>query len=180
MTFTPLPMPELETERCILRGWQPHDFECVAEIFIDENNARYIGGTKEPWQAWRHMALFFGHWHMRGYVSFAAVEKATGQTIGIVGPWNPHGWPEPEIGYAFHPNAHGKGYATETALRTLQYVYDDLEWSTAISLIDKNNAGSKHVAAKMGAVYEKDHVLFGHEAELWRHLPPTQFRERYA
>ena len=180
MTFTPLPMPELETERLLLRGWQPDDFDCVAAIFGDEDNARYIGGTKEPWQAWRHMASCFGHWHLHGYVSFAVVEKDTGQTIGIAGPWNPEGWPEPEVGWALRPGSHGKGFGTEAAREGMRYVYEDLGWQTAISLIDKDNHGSKHVAAKLGATFEREHVLFGHPAEVWRHLPPEQFRERFA
>ena len=180
MTFTPLPLPELETDRLLLRGWQPDDFDCVAAIFGDEDNARYIGGKKEPWQAWRHMASLFGHWHLRGYVSFALVEKESGQTIGLAGPWYPEGWPEPEMGWSLHPKAHGKGYATEAAIRCMHYVYDDLGWPTAISLIDGNNNASKHVAEKLGATFESEQTLFDHPAEMWRHLPPEQFRERHS
>ena len=179
--LAPIPMPTLETDRLILRGWEENDFDAVVAIFCDEKNARYIGGVKTPWQAWRHLALFYGHWHLRGYTNFAVVEKTTGETIGSVGPWYPHGWPEPEIGYSLIPSAQGKGYASEAAIATLKHVYSDLDWKTAISMIDKENVGSKAVAKKMGATLEKSSVLFDeHDAEIWRHLPPEQFMERFA
>ena len=176
-----LPMPRIETERLILRSWQRSDGPAIAEIFADEDNARYIGGTKPNWQAWRHFATIIGHFHLRGYTAFATEEKATGKTIGYVGPWYPEGWPEQEIGYTLVPEAHGKGYATEAAIASLKYVYEQMKWPTAISMIDKRNHGSKNVARKMGASFEKEAVLFGEfPAEVWRHLPPQEFMERHA
>ena len=82
-----LPMPEIETERLILRSWKRSDAPAIATIFADEDNARYIGGTKSDWQAWRHFATIIGHFHLRGYTAFAVEEKSTGKCIGYVGPW---------------------------------------------------------------------------------------------
>jgi len=176
-----LPIPEIETERLLLRAWQKTDAETIVSIFADEENARYIGGTKAPWQAWRHFAMMIGHWHLRGFTPFAVEEKQSGRTLGFVGPWYPDGWPEPEIGYSLVPEGHGKGYATEASIASLSYAYDQLGWTTAISMIDKNNSGSKRVAEKMGASFETESVLFDEfPAEIWRHLPPEQFREQFA
>ena len=127
------------------------------------------------------MAMFYGHWHLRGYTVFAVENKKTGETIGNVGPWYPEGWPEPEIGYSLVPRAHGQGFATEASIASLKFAYETLGWKTAISVIDKENMGSKNVARKLGATFEKDSVLFDEfPAEVWRHLPPEQFLERYA
>lgn len=180
MTFTPLPMPTIETERLVLRGWFPDDFPVIEELFGNEENARYIGGVKEPWEAWRHTAMFFGHYHMRGYTTFAVETKDTGDCIGCIGPWYPGYWPEPEIGYSLISGAQGKGYATEAAAASLSFAYTTLGWTTAISCIDARNEGSKSVARKLGATYEGAVDLFGHSAECWRHLPPTEFAERFA
>ena len=174
-------MPEIETERLLLRGWRASDAEPIMSIFKDAENSKYIGGVKPRWQAWRHFAMILGHWHLRGFTAFAVEEKASGNALGYVGPWYPEEWPEPEIGYALLPEAQGKGYATEASLASLKYAYDELGWETAISLIDKENIGSKHVAGKLGASHEEDALLFGeHAAEVWRHLPPQEFRERFA
>ncbi len=180
MTFL-LPMPVLETERLILRSWRKDDFGAIATIFGDEENARFIGGKKAEWEAWRHFAMIIGHWHLRGFTAFAVELKKTNQTLGYVGPWFPEGWPEPEIGYSLIPKASGNGYATEAAVASLKYAYDQLGWTTAISMMDKKNDGSKKVVRKMGAIFEKNSVLFGKsEAEIWRHLPPQKFQERFA
>ena len=180
MTEALLPMPTLETERLILRAWEASDVQMVVGIFAEEQNARYIGGAKPEWQAWRHFAAMIGHWRWRGFTVFAVEEKNTGVSIGFAGPWYPFGWPEKEIGYSFIPEAQGKGYASEAALATLVYAYSELAWKTAISLIDKRNIASKRVAEKLGASFEKDSLLFGTDtAEVWRHLPPEQFLETH-
>jgi len=174
-------MPVLETERLILRGWNENDFDCVAEIYADEDHARYIGGAKPDWQSWRVLATFIGHYQLKGFSLFAVEEKASGKTIGWCGPWEPKGWPEPEIGYSFHQSVIGKGYATEAAIRALRHAYEDLKWTTAISMIDVDNTASKNVAEKLGAKFEKFGTLFGDtKAEIWRHAPPQQFKERFA
>lgn len=181
MTKTLLPIPVVETKRLLLRGWRKDDFDAVASIFDDEDTARYIGGTKPRWLAWRHFAMIIGHWHLRGFTAFAVEERNSGQTLGYVGPWYPEGWPEPEIGYSLIPSASGQGFATEAAIASLRYAYSELGWITAISMIDKQNEASKRVAAKMGASFEKDAILFDEfEAEIWRHLPPEEFLERAA
>ncbi len=150
-----LPMPQVETERLLLRAWRASDADTVVDVFSDEDNARYIGGTKAPWQSWRHFAMIIGHWHLHGFTAFAVEEKQSGKTLGFVGPWYPGGWPEPEIGYALVPDAQGKGYATEASIASLKYAYDQLGWETAISMIDKNNIGSKRVAEKLGARFDE-------------------------
>ena len=65
--------------------------------------------------------------------------------------------------------------------RLLKYAYNEMKWPTAISMIDKRNTGSKNVARKMGASFEKEALLFDEvPAEVWRHLPPQEFMERCA
>ncbi len=179
MTFTPLPMPEIETNRLLLRGWQENDYACLLDIFTDEETSRYLGGIKTEWQTWRHMASFYGHWHLRGYAPFAIERKEDRKMIGYAGPWYPMGWPEPEIGYALIPSAQGEGFATEAAKACLRYVYDSLRWETCISMIDKNNMASKSVAQKLGATFETTTTMFDvSPGEQWRHLSPPKFTRK--
>ena len=105
---------------------------------------------KPDWQSWRHMAMIYGHWHLRGYMPFVVQPKGESKAVGYVGPWYPYGWPEPEIGYALVPGAHGKGYATEASISSLTYAYQHMGWQTAISLIDAKNDGSKKCCPKNG------------------------------
>jgi RimJ/RimL family protein N-acetyltransferase len=90
--------PVLETERLWLRGWQPSDSEPYAAMAADPEVMRYVGGVLDPVESWRQMALFAGHWALRGYGLWALERKEDGALIGRAGLWNPEGWPGLEIG----------------------------------------------------------------------------------
>ncbi len=165
-------IPTLETERLILRAPTEADFPALAE-FYEDDRSKFVGGPMRPDQTWRMLATELGHWPLRGYGRFAVEEKSSGKFCGMVGPWNPHGWPEAEIGWDLMNGFEGKGYATEAATATLRYAYDTLGWPTAISLVADGNDGSARVAARLGATHERDfvHPMFGPMA-VWRHLAP--------
>ena len=181
MTFSSMTVPVLETERLVLREIRESDFAVFLAVYEDEETARYIGGTRPRWQIWRQMAAMVGHWQLRGFGFWMMEEKASGKPIGWCGNWEPEGWPEPEIGYTLLPSHQGKGFVSEAAIAVLKHSYQVLNWPTAISLIDSDNTASKNVARRLGAVHEKTSVLFDEfKADIWRHLPPAQFLERFA
>ena len=175
-----LELPHLETDRLILRGWSESDFEAIAEVYSDEEHVQYFGGVKSRWEAWRYFAGLIGHYHLRGYTMFSITEKSSNEMIGWAGPWFPEGWPEPELGYIIKRSANGKGFAFEATKAALLYIYSNLKWKTAISQIDVNNIASKKLAEKLGASFEKNALLFDkYESEVWRHLTPEQFKEKF-
>jgi len=148
----------LETERLWLcRVNAERDFIRFAETLADEENVRYIGGkVMHPTQAWRAMAMLMGHWEIRGYGFFSCITKETGEHIGRVGPWNPHGWPEPEVGWTLHPAFHGKGYASEAGRAAIGYVFNTLNWPKVIHVIQHGNTNSVAVAERLGSAYLYD------------------------
>lgn len=145
-------MERLETERLVLRMWREEDdFESYARMCADPEVMRYLGGkTMTRAEAWRHMAFFIGHWHLRGYSHWAVEEKATGQIIGRIGFLNPDGWPGFEIGWTLGREHWGKGYAIEGARRALRYAFTELDKAHVISLIHPENQGSIRVAERLG------------------------------
>lgn len=175
------PSPNIETERLILRGWRESDFETIAAIYADPETAAYIGGVQDRRQSWRIFAALIGHQSLRGYTFYAVERKDTGETIGWCGPWYPEGRPEPEIGYSLHKPHHGQGFALEAVAAALRDTYDRLGWQTAMSAIDENNAASQKIAKRVGAIWngETFALLPGHTGQIWRHLSPDQFRERF-
>ncbi|MGD2134480.1 MAG: GNAT family N-acetyltransferase [Maricaulaceae bacterium] len=144
--------PRLETERLILRGFEPErDFAPFCEMMGDEETAHFIGGVMEPAVVWRMMAAMIGHWTIRGYSFFVVEEKASGDFAGRVGPWYPEGWLQPEVGWGIVRSKWGKGYAVEAATACLDWVFDELGWDEVVHLIDPANANSQSVAKKLGS-----------------------------
>jgi len=171
--------PRLETERLVLRPPALDDFERWAEMMADESAARYIGGVATKPMTWRALMLMAGAWELTGVAMFSVIEKASGRWIGRIGPWNPHGWPAPEIGYALHPDAWGKGYAVEASTATMDYAFDVLGWPDVIHCINPRNAASQAVARRLGsafrhlgrlpAPFDQDEIeIWGQTREEWK------------
>jgi RimJ/RimL family protein N-acetyltransferase len=165
-------IPTLESHRLILRAPTQADFAPFAEFYASERS-RFVGGPLNSELSWRMLAMEIGHWSLLGYGRWIAEEKTTGKAAGLIGLFNPHGWPEAEIGWDLFTGFEGKGYATEAALAARQYAYDVLGWQTAISLVKPGNDGSAAVATRMGAVQDG---TFTHERHgsmaIYRHPAP--------
>ena len=152
----------IETERLILRPVDPErDFEPWARTMANEATVRYLG-TKpmSRAEAWRNMAVVIGHWAIRGYGFFSLEDKKTGEWVGRVGPWNPEGWPSPEVGWAISPDHLRKGYATEAARASIDCAYNTLGWSEVVHVILVGNEPSIGVAKAVGS------TLIGEQAGL--------------
>ncbi len=165
----------LESDRLLLRMWREEDFNTYAELCADPNVMTYLGGPMNRMNAWRHMAVLVGHWHLRGYGHWAVEEKASGKFIGRIGFLNPEGWPGFELGWTLASSAQGKGYATEGARRALEYAFKEMNRDHVISLIHPDNQPSIRVAERLGEKLEgqtelMDHdvLIYGIDRETWR------------
>jgi RimJ/RimL family protein N-acetyltransferase len=143
--------PFIETERLILRLPWREDFDGYAELFGDEEAARYIGGHVSRAAAWRKFLQMPGAWVIQGFGMFSVVNKASGEWLGQLGPWRPEGWPGNEIGWAFRRTAWGRGYATESAVAAIDWAFDNLRWDDVIHCIDPDNAPSQALARRLGS-----------------------------
>lgn len=169
-----LDIPTLTTERLRLLAFdEGRHFEGVAAFFADPVSATY-GGPCDRQDAWRKFATYLGHWAIRGYGPWAVEARGTGEFVGIVGPWCPEGWAEPEITWALLPGHHGHGYATEAAAAALTAAYERFGWTTAVSIIAVGNTASVAVAERLGAVRESELDFRYGRAHLYRHRPPVR------
>ncbi len=151
--------PTLTTERLILRPPRQADFEPWAAVMADEEAARYIGGVQPAAAAWRTMATMTGAWTLRGFSMFSVIERTDGRWIGRVGPWFPHGWPSPEVGWGLIRDAWGQGYAQEAATACLDWVFDVLGWPKVIHCIDPVNQASIALARRLGSTFRGQAIL---------------------
>ncbi len=170
-------VPVLETERLIMRSFQQSDIAPITSFFAGEES-KFYGGPLDQAKAWRNLAIYAGQWSLNGFGEWALERKQSGEFVGFCGPWYPPDLPEPEIAWALLPTHYGNGYATEAANRALQYVYQDLGWPTAMSLIEAENRASIRLAERLGAKFEQNYRKHGWDADIYRHLSPENHAKR--
>jgi RimJ/RimL family protein N-acetyltransferase len=141
-------VPILTTERLTLRGWREDDLAPYAAMTADPEVMRFMGGPRGEDETWREIALYAGHWELRGH-GLWAVERE-GALIGRVGLWRPRGWPGLEVGWLLARHAWGQGYATEAARASVEYAWRNLDAERLISLIAPDNQASARVAQRLG------------------------------
>jgi RimJ/RimL family protein N-acetyltransferase len=167
----------LETERLILRPFQPSDLDAYADICADPEVMRFIGDGRpmSRGDAWRQMAMFVGHWHLRGFGTWALEERASGQLVGRVGCHYPEGWPGFEIGWTLARAYWGMGLAHEAARAAVRHAFEALDRPHIISVINADNRRSIRLAERLGESFEwsdridgQQVVIYGLAREAWR------------
>ncbi len=169
--MTTVAIPTLETERLVLRAVRPEDHGAFTAYYADPES-RFTGGPGDAIHAWRAMAIYMGHWVLRGFGQWAIEDKATGRFCGAAGAYLPFDWPENELGWWLVPDARGRGIITEAVARARHYYYEECGWTTAVSYIDPENEPSKRVALRLGATLEGTIVLRNEVSEVYRHPSP--------
>jgi RimJ/RimL family protein N-acetyltransferase len=120
-------MELLQTERTTVRPWEGHDADRLLDLMGRWEVSRWLDAQAEP-MADRAAALAqIAEWRVRNagddaLGAWAIEEHATGIVAGTVllGPV-PDGDGEVEIGWYLHPNAVGRGLATEAAAAVLAW-----------------------------------------------------------
>jgi RimJ/RimL family protein N-acetyltransferase len=136
----------------------------------DPDVMKTLGGVQPPNQAWRGFMAVAGSWTLLGYGMFSVLERTTGKWIGRVGPWNPEGWPGPEVGWALRKEAWGHGYATEAAATAMNWAFGELGWPEIVHLIEPSNPKSAAVAQRLGSRWLRKGLLpapYGNECEVF-------------
>jgi RimJ/RimL family protein N-acetyltransferase len=162
-------MLTLGSKRLILRMFRESDLDAYAAMCCDPEVMRYLGDgfplTRA--EAWRNMALVFGHWQLRGFGLWAVEERATGILAGRVGCWRPEGWPGMEIGWTLRREYWGRGYATEAAQTVMADAFSRMKQTRLISLIQPENGPSIAVALRLGMRKEGSTEIMGHPALMY-------------
>ena len=145
-------IPELTTERLLLRPFQQRDFEDYAALVGDPDVARHVGDGRplDRAGAWRHLAMLVGHWHLRQCGMWAVELAEEGAMIGRAGLLYPEGWPALELAWAFRPAFWNRGLATEAAAAAMRWAFEEHGADRLISMIRPDNPASIRVAEKLG------------------------------
>ncbi|MFZ6009343.1 MAG: GNAT family N-acetyltransferase [Bacteroidota bacterium] len=161
----------IETDRLHLRMLQENHWSDLHTYYADQECMQYTSGkAMTQTESWRKLASLVGHWHMRGYGSYALEEKSSGSVIGVAGLEFPKGWPDPEIQWGLSRRFWGKGYASETVRAIKNMTKEFLPGIRFISIIHPNNVNSARVATSVGASFEREFLFRGDAWHIYRHL----------
>ena len=168
-------MTTLQTARLILRKPNSADWPVFRDFMMSDRAAHFhqqgnLGGI------WRSFAAELGHWDIFGYGMWAVILRGNDAALGLIGPWTPPDWPEPEIGWMiFDAKTEGTGIASEAARATLTHAFNVLGWTTAVSYIHPDNIRSIALAEKLGASRDPKALLPASypDSGVWRHHAPN-------
>jgi RimJ/RimL family protein N-acetyltransferase len=104
-------------------------------------------------------------------VCFGVVRDETGQLVGdIMVMWRNERQRHGEIGYVFHPDLAGRGYATEAAHALLHLAFEDLGWHRVTANIVEGNIPSVRVVERLGMRHEARHIESTPSGDGWEDL----------
>ncbi len=168
--------PMLLTERLSIEPMSLAHWEDYAAAWADPRMTAFIGGEPRSRNvSWGKMLQGIGMWSLFGYGYWSFVERESGRFVGNGGLAQfERGIPElagfPEAGWAFAPEAWGKGYATEAMAAILDWV-DANALGEIRCIVDRGNVASHNVAGKLGfAKCAESHGVIG-ELFVYRREP---------
>ena len=157
-------IPCVETARLMLRPLTNADLDDYARlIFADDEVMRYLPKRELPphERADRAIAVFNDHWSQRGYGVWAVTDKMTGEFIGHCGLNFVTEAGEVEVLYALRKDRWGLGIATEAALASVRFGFEQVNLARLIALAVPENIASRRVMEHLGFTFEKETHHFG-------------------
>jgi RimJ/RimL family protein N-acetyltransferase len=157
----------VETKNLILRELMPSDAEGMFELDSDPLVHRYLGNSpvKSIEASQTAIENIRQQYVERGIGRWAAIEKSSGDFIGWSGlklnteqEFN-NKIDFYDIGYRFIPRYWGKGYATESAVASLDYAFNTLNLKTVVGMAEIENLASNRILQKIGLNYIEDFLF---------------------
>jgi RimJ/RimL family protein N-acetyltransferase len=176
------------TDRMLLRPFRESDLEVYADMHRHEEVARYLLWEPRDVEACRSALERHSMMRLEGDgdgITLAGFEKDGGAFVGeFVLFLRSKAHRGGEVGYILHPDAQGRGLATEGAGAMLHLGFDAMRMHRIIGRIDARNTGSAAVLEKLGMRREAhfvrneivkgewtDEVVYAILAEEWSSSP---------
>ena len=162
--------------RLVLRPWRPEDAGFVYDLYSRWNVQRYLGhaptvmaGVDEAHALIERLRSridpVLGYWAVEEESRHTLLGTVMLQGIRLSGTQGPS--TEVEVGWHFHPDAWGHGYATEAAQLVMQRAFDE-GVDRVIAVVHPGNEASRRVCLRLGMTdegatsryYDAEYVLF--------------------
>ncbi len=153
----------LQTPRLTLRPLVAEDAEALYCIYQTADVLKYFPNPVPPplEKVQRFITNDQAHWDIYEYGNWGIVPQGEKQIIGWAGLQFVSELHETEVGYLLAQPFWGKGLATEAALASLQFGFEQCEIDHLIGLVHPENLASQHVLKKCGMTYRETIQLWG-------------------
>lgn len=146
-------MPELRTDRLLLRRWRESDLEPWAAMNADPEVREHLGELLTREESDAVVAAMQAAFDARGFGWWALEVRETGEFVGRVGldevdatmPYT-----GVDVGWRLVRSAWGNGYATEAALACLAFGFEALALREVLASTTVNNLRSQAVMRRIG------------------------------
>ncbi|MFI5140526.1 MAG: GNAT family N-acetyltransferase [Sphingobacteriales bacterium] len=171
-------MKIIETPRLILRTWKQEDAQSYLAMNNDPKVVEFLRGTMNLSEVNVFINAMNIQSDQKGYTLWATELKETGEMIGFIGlnfiDFAAHFAPAVEIGWRLGSQYWGKGYATEGALASLDFGFNQAGLSEIVAITVPVNTRSRAVMEKIGMKHDLAgdfaHPKLASDHPLSRHL----------
>ncbi|EQA44506.1 acetyltransferase (GNAT) domain protein [Leptospira broomii serovar Hurstbridge str. 5399] len=150
-----MPFPtSIQTEHLLLRTWNDGDRDSLFKLNSDPKVMEFFPTLLSATESTEAFGRIQKHWNRYGFGLFAVEDLIEKSFIGFVGivhvDFDCFFTPSVEIGWRLLPDFWGKGYASEAAISTLKYGFQELNVTEIVSFTSVLNDRSKSVMKKIG------------------------------
>jgi RimJ/RimL family protein N-acetyltransferase len=150
-----LPPYPIETERLTLRPFATSDHAALLAIHSRPDVARYVywapRGSEEVSEVLAEKVAGAKLEHEGDVLHLAVVLREEGTLVGdVLFMWRSLVHRSAEVGFMFHPQHHGRGYATEATAELLRLGFEELGLHRMYGRLDARNTASARVLEKLG------------------------------
>ena len=149
----------IETERLILRQWQPDDIRAFVAMNADPRVMEFFVSTLTEEQSIAFAGRIAEHFAEKGFGWWAVEVRGSMPFAGFVGlsvaRFEAHFTPCVEIGWRLVHAAWGKGYATELVLHCVVIARRQTHWPVLRAFAHPDNIASQRVLSKAGFRQER-------------------------
>ncbi|HLK41809.1 MAG TPA: GNAT family N-acetyltransferase [Thermoleophilia bacterium] len=146
--------PELRTGRLLLRGWRDSDREPFARLNADPEVMEHFVAPLTRAESDAFVDRTLRRWEEHGFGLWAVEVPETAPFIGFVGlayhDFPAHFTPCVEVGWRLAREHWGRGYATEAALASLRFGFEELALPEIVSMTYRDNLRSRAVMERIG------------------------------
>jgi ribosomal-protein-alanine N-acetyltransferase len=143
-------IPELETDRLVLRAFRDEDREPFAALNADPAVMEHFPAPLTRAESDALVDRILDRWAADGHGLWAVQRVDDAAFLGFTGLARLAYLPQPEIGWRFARFAWGQGYATEAARAALAWGFGVRRFDEVVSVTTVGNSRSRAVMERIG------------------------------